>query len=104
MRARVLHMRGVVDRRDACRDRRRIDVERPADAVDRVDHMRGPVHPAEPQRREPVDLREGARHHDVVAGGDQLDAGFVIVAPDIFRIGGVEHQQHMRRQRPGAGA
>ena len=58
-----------------------VDVERPADAVDRIDHVRRPVHPAEPQRGEPVDLRERAAHHDVLAGRDQLDAGLVVVAP-----------------------
>ncbi len=38
------------------------------------------------------------RHDDVVGGGDKLDAGLVIVAPDIFGVGGVEHEQHVRRQ------
>ena len=31
------------------------------------------------------------------AGRDQFDPGLVVVAPDVFGIGGVEHQQHMRR-------
>ena len=58
----------------------------------------GAVEPAEPQRREAVDLREGARHHDVLGGRDQLDAGLVVVAPHVFGISRVEHEQHVLRQ------
>ena len=56
------------------------------------------IGPADPQRRQTVNLREGARHHDILACRDELDPRRVIVAADIFRIGGVEHEQHMRRQ------
>ena len=38
----------------------RADVERAANAVERIDDVRGPVEPAEAQRREAVDLRERA--------------------------------------------
>ena len=96
--ARALLMRGVLDRGNAGRDRRPVDIERSADAVDSVDHMRRAVHPAEAKRREPVNLRERARHHHVLAGGDELNAGFVVVVADVFGIGRVDHEQHMRRQ------
>ena len=89
---RALDMAGILDRRDAGGDGGGIDVERPADAVDRIDHMGRPVHPAEPERSEPMDLGEGPAHHDVFRGRHQLDAGFVVVAPDVFGIGGIEHQ------------
>ena len=45
---------------------------------------------------EPVDLREGARHHDVLAGRDQLDAGLVVVAR--------AHIRHRPRRAPAAHA
>ena len=60
--------------------------------------MGRPVHPAEAKRREPVNLRERARHHHVLAGGDKLDAGFVVIVADVFGIGCVDHEQHMGRQ------
>ncbi len=53
--------------------------------------------PAEPQRGEPVTL-EKVGHHDVFRRRDQLNAGLVVVALDVFGIGGVEHQQRARRQ------
>ena len=70
----------------------------PADAVQRVDDMRRPVAPADAQIGEAVDLREGPRHHDVVAGGDEFEAGRIVVAADIFGVGRVEDEQHVRRQ------
>ena len=96
--ARTLDMGGVADRRDAGGDRRRVDVERSADAVDRIHHMGGAVHPAEAERGEAVDLREGAAHHDVFRRRHQFDAGLVVVALDVFGVSRVEHQQHIRRQ------
>ena len=92
-------MLGIADRRNAGRDRRLAHVDRPADTVERRDHVRGPVEPAEAQRGETVDLREGAAHDDVLARRDQLDAGLVIVAPHVFGIGRIQHQQHVARQR-----
>ena len=50
------------------------------------------------KRRKPVDLREGVGHHRVVRGGHQFDAELVVVARHVVGIGGIEHQQHMRRQ------
>ena len=38
------------------------------------------------------------RHHGVVRGRHQLQAELVVVARHVVGIGGVEHQQHMRRQ------
>jgi hypothetical protein len=99
MGARHLHVLGVADRRDAGGDRRLTDVERTADAVERRDHMGGPVEPAEPQGRKAVDLREGPAHDDVVASGDQFDARLVVVAPHVFGIGRVDYEKHMGRQR-----
>jgi hypothetical protein len=53
-----------LQRRRGGGDRRRGDVERPANAVQRVDRRApGPVGPADAQRGEAVDLREGAAHH-----------------------------------------
>ena len=95
---RHLLMRGVLDRGDRRQHRRRRDVERPADAVDRIDDMGRAEHPADPQRGQPVDLGEGVGHHGVLGGRDQLDADLVVVARHVVGIGGVQHQQHMRRQ------
>ena len=86
------------ERRDAGRERRRRDVERPADAVQRVDDVRRPVGPADAQAGEAEDLGEGARHHDVVGAAGKLDAALIVVAADIFGIGGVEHEQRRCRQ------
>jgi hypothetical protein len=35
---------------------------------------------------------------DVLAGGDELDPGLVVVAATYSGIGGIEHQQHVRGQ------
>src|SRR5580700_8853076 len=76
MGGRALDMAGVGNRRNACRDRRSVDVEGPADAVDRIDHMGRAIHPAEAQCREPVNLGERAAHYDVLGARDELDPGF----------------------------
>src|SRR5579871_785340 len=99
VRGRALEMRLIAERGDPRRHRRRVDIERSADAVHRVDHGSGRVHPAEPQRREPVDLGKGPRHHDVFARRRKLDARFIIVAPHVFGIGGIEYEEHARGQR-----
>src|SRR3546814_10968610 len=46
-------------------------VEGAAHAVQHVDHRRRAVGPAEAQGGQPMDLREGAQHDDVVAGLDE---------------------------------
>ena len=46
-----------------------------------------------------MDLREGPAHHHVVRRGNELEPGLVVVAPDVFGVGGVEHQQHGFGQR-----
>ena len=91
-------MRLVLDRGDAGGHGRAVDVERAADAVDRIDDVGRRHHPAEAQVGEAVDLREGAGHHHVLGGRDEFEPRLVIVAADVFRIGRVEHQHHMRRQ------
>ena len=58
----------------------------------------GADHPAEAQIGKAIDLREGARHHHVLGGRDEFEARLVVVAADIFGIGRVEHQHHVRRQ------
>ena len=37
-------------------------------------------------------------HHGIVGGCHQLDADLVVVARHVVGIGGVQHQEHMRRQ------
>ena len=95
---RHLLMRGVFDRRDRRQHRRRRDVERPADAIDRIDDVGRSEHPPHTQRRQPVNFRKRVRHHGVLGGRHQFDAHLVIVARDIIRIRCVQHQQHMPRQ------
>ena len=102
--ARALLVIDVGDGGDAGGDRRGGDVERTTDAVDDVDDVGGSVHPAEPQRGEAVDLGEGAAHDDVLGRRDELDAGLVVVALDVFRIGGIEHQEDVRPAARRAGA
>ena len=60
--------------------------------------LRRAEHPADPQRRQPVNLGERVRHHGVLGGRHQFEPEFVIVARHVVGIGGVQHQQHMRRQ------
>jgi hypothetical protein len=92
----------VLDGGDAGRLGRRADVERHADAVEMIDQARRAVGPAEPQAAHGVDLREGARHDDIVAladrGIDQFDAGRIIVGGDELGIGRVDHQHDVVRQ------
>ena len=91
-------MCGVLDRGDRRQHRGRRNVKRSADAVHRIHDMGRAEHPADPQRRKPVDFRKSVGHHRVVRGGHQLNAEFIVVARDIVRIGRIEHQQHMRGQ------
>ena len=82
----------------AAQHRRRRDVEGTADPVHRIDDVRRTEHPADPQRGKAVDLGEGVRQHGVLGRRHQFDAELVVVARHIIGIGGVEHQQHVRRQ------
>ena len=59
-------MHAVLQRRRAGGERRAVDVEGAARAVQRIDHRGRAIGPADAQIREPEDLGEGARHHDVV--------------------------------------
>ena len=74
------------------------DIEGASYSVHRIDDVGRAEHPADPQRREPVDLRKCVRHHGIVRCRHQFDAEFIIVARHIVGIGGIQHQQHMRRQ------
>ena len=89
----------ILHRSDARRKGRTIDIERAANAVQRVHHMGRSIHPAEPQVCKPVNLGERARHHHVVRGRDQLKPRSVVVAPHIFCVGGIQHQQHVGGER-----
>src|SRR5580704_6737936 len=94
-------MAGVVQRRDPGRDGRAIGVERPANAIDRVAHFGRRITPAEPDPGKTVNLRESARHHDIFAGRDKLQAGRIIGAGHIFGIGRVENKEDMSGQLLG---
>ena len=96
--ARPLDERLIGQRRDAGRLRRARDVERHAQPVQHVGDGRRAVGPAEPGAAQAVDLREGAGDDDVAGLVDQLDAGVVVVGVDVLGVGGVDHQQHARRQ------
>ena len=89
----------VPDRRLGGRELGRGEVERPPHPVQHVDDVPRPVAPADAQAAEPVDLREGPRHHHVVARLDQ--AGVAVEAGDEFGIGAVEHEERARRQAGG---
>ena len=45
-----------------------------------------------------MDLGKRVGHHGIFGGRHQLDAGLVIVARYVIGVGGIDHQQHMRRQ------
>ena len=47
-----------------------------------------------------MNFRKRAARDDVFAGGDELDAGLVVVAAHVFGISSVEHEQHMRGKTP----
>ena len=70
----------------------------PRDAVEVFHHGRRAVAPAQAQAAQAEHLAEGAGHDGVVAGIDQGGAGVVVGAVDVFGVGGVEHQQDVRRQ------
>src|SRR3546814_10969905 len=69
-----------------------------AHAVQHVNHRQRAVGPAEAQGGQPVDLREGAQHDDVVAGLDEGGGLRVVGRRDVLGIGGVDHQQPVVRQ------
>src|SRR5262249_32620436 len=56
VRAGAVDVGGVANGGDACGNRGRVDVEWSADAIDRVDGVCGTIHPAQAERRKPVDL------------------------------------------------
>jgi hypothetical protein len=95
---RPVDMSAVPDCSSAGNDRQSVDIERPAHPVAGVDDRLMCIHPADPEPRKPVDLRESPRHHHIRIGRDQLDARFVIVAPDILGICRVEDKDHVTGQ------
>ena len=62
----ALDMRLVGDRRSAGSKCRGADIEGPPNAVQHVGDMGRAIGPAEAQRSQAIDLRESARHHDIV--------------------------------------
>lgn len=83
----------VADRRGTGCDCRRVEIEGTADAVQCLHHVARRVHPADAQTRKAVDLRKGSGHHHIAVGRNEFQSRLVVVAPDIFRIGRIEHQQ-----------
>src|SRR3984957_5178913 len=88
----------IFDRCDAGSDRGRTDVERTAYAVNGGNDVGRTKHPTQTQGGEAVNFGEGTGHDHIVARGDELNAGFVVVAPYIFGIGRIQHEHHLRRQ------
>src|SRR5262249_57966309 len=78
MRAGALYVCGVADRCDTGSDCGTTHVEWPTNTIYRANHVRRSVHPAKAQRRKPVDLGKGERHHDVVSRGNQFNSVLVI--------------------------
>ena len=58
------------------------DIERTAQTVQHVGDRARSIAPAEAQPREPVRLREGPDHDDVVARTHEFDTGIVTVLVD----------------------
>src|SRR5207248_564755 len=79
-------------------DRRMVDVEWAADPIERVDDMGRTIEPAQAKGGESVNFRERPAHHHVFRGCYELQSGFVVVASDVFGVGGVKHQEYMPRQ------
>ena len=104
----------IADRRDARLHGRQIHVERPAHPVDDVDDLLRPVHPAQTQSGEAVNLGEGAGDDHVLVFVHQPHRILIARRVDELLIGAVEHQQrifgqalaqatHLRAGDPGAG-
>ena len=78
----------------------RVDVERSANAVHRVDKMGGAEAPANTQGGKAVNLGEGARGEHVVGFRRQLHAPGVVVPANVFGVSSVQHEQDIRSE-PG---
>ena len=91
-------MAGITDRRRRGGQRRPVRIERGADALHRIHHVRGAVGPADAQRCQAVDLGERARHDHVVAGIDQGLAALIVLPVNVFGVRAVYHQQATARQ------
>src|SRR6185503_18324919 len=65
MRASAVDRGDVVKGGKPGRLRRQVDVEHTADAVEHAGDIGAAITPADAQRGERIDLREGAQHHDI---------------------------------------
>ena len=93
------HPGTVANRRFTRRERKRVDIERPAHSVQNLHHMSGRMAPTEPEGAQPMDFREGAEHRHIIPVPDKPDAA--VVTRDEFRIGAVDDQQGLRWKRIG---
>ena len=75
-----------------------IDIEWSANAVDCINHAFRTKAPAKAQIGKAENLGKCPCHHDICRIGHQFQTGFVIIAADIFRIGGIQHQKYVRAQ------
>ncbi len=77
-------------------------IERTAQTVQHINHRGRTVAPADAQPSQPVNLREGPRHYNVVTCIHQGSS--TIITLNIFGIGTVYDQKRLRRQvfgKPG---
>ena len=101
----VCDMRGVLERRDAGGDRRAVDVERrraPGSARRRHAPAHRPSRCADWRGRRSSRTCASSRRSRMVETSSM--PGGVVVARDIFGVGGVEHQQRRRPAGPRAAA
>ena len=82
----------IVEGFDGCQLGGRVDIERPTHPLHHGQDVVGTEHPANAQGGQAVNLRKSSGHNDIAGTGDQLHAGLVVIAPHIFRIGCVQHQ------------
>ena len=85
-------MRGVADRRDPRCDRRAVDVERPANPVDRVHQMPGRTSSRAAARR--AHRFEKVRVITTLRSWQPVRCPTIIIALHVFCVGGIENEQH----------
>ena len=94
MRHRRRDMGAVTDCRDTNKLLHQRRAEGAANAVDRIAHRFGRIHPADAQAGKAVNLGEGARHHHIGKFRNHRRAVFIIIGLDEFAVSSVNHQQH----------
>ena len=99
VKARRLHEVLVRHRRQPGRLRGQRQVERAANAVEHVDDRGIARRPADAFAGEAIDLRERARDQHVRRARREGKRAVLVLGRDIFGIGLVDHQQHVRAQR-----